>query len=71
MEKRQAEMMGKLKILSFTLNKTKEIMERRDQEASERQEMSIMTKIKAINSLEGETEELKFINRESNEQVQE
>ena len=71
MEKRQAELMGKLKILSFTLNKTKEIMERRDQEASERQEMSIMTKIKAINSLEGETEELKFINRESNEQVQE
>ena len=71
MEKRQAELMGKLKILSFTLNKTKEIMERRDQEASERQEMSIMTKIKAINSLEGKTEELKFINRESNEQVQE
>ena len=46
-------------------------MERRDQEASERQEMSIMTKIKAINSLEAEIEELKFIKRESNEQVQE
>ena len=29
-----------------------------------------MTKIKAINSLKGEIEELKFINEESNEHVQ-
>ena len=62
---------GKLKTSNFTLNKTEEIISKHNREASERQQTSILTKIRAVNSTKDEIEELKFINGETDEQVQE
>ena len=71
MEKLQSELAGKVKALKFRINKTKEVMEKGDRQATERQCESITNIAGAINTLKETLEEKKFSKGESDEQVAE
>ena len=48
MEKKLAELTGKLKTLSFTLGKTEDVIAKENREVTERQGTSITTMIRAV-----------------------
>ena len=71
MEKLQSELAGKVKALKFRINKTKDVMEKGDRQATERQCESIRNIAGAINTLKETLEEKKFAKGETDEQVAE
>ena len=71
MEKMISELNGKLKTLRFRINKTDEIIDKHDKEASERHQASIANITSAVNTLKESIEEKKFSKGETEEQVTE
>jgi peptidoglycan hydrolase CwlO-like protein len=57
MDKAIAELSGKLKALSFRINKTDELIDKADKEALERQRTSIATISSTVNTLKETIEE--------------
>ena len=70
MEKLLCGLGGKLKRERFTIGKTEEVVVSSNLEALSRHEASIANKIKAVHALQEEIEELKFLNNETEEQVE-
>ena len=70
MDKAIAELSGKLKALSFRINKTDELIDKADKEELERQRTSIATISSTVNTLKETIEEKKFAKGESEEQIQ-
>ena len=70
-EKLQSELAGKVKVLKFRINKTKDVMEKGECQATERQCESITSIAGVINTLKETLEEKKFAKGESDEQVAE
>ena len=64
-----SELNGKLKTLRFRINKTEEIINKHDKEASERHQASIANIASAVNTLKESIEEKKFSKGETEEQV--
>ena len=71
MEKMISELNGKLKTLRFRINKTVEIIDKHDKEASERHQASIANITSAVNTLKESIEEKNFSKGETEEQVTE
>ncbi len=71
METKLQELQGKLQTLKFILSKSTEVIKRGNIEAITRYEGSIKVKIEASHVLKDEIIELKFGNKETEEQVQE
>ena len=71
METKMEELTGKLKALDLVLAKSKDTVSvtARNKDALKRSEQSIARKISALYVLKEEIEELKFINKDSEENV--
>ena len=69
--KQAAELNGKLKALSFRINKTDKLINKADKQALEIQRTSIATISSIVNRLKETIEEKKFAKGESEEQIQE
>ncbi|CAB4009327.1 Hypothetical predicted protein [Paramuricea clavata] len=69
METKMEELTGKLKALDLVLAKSKDTVTARNKDALKRSEQSIARKISALYVLKEEIEELKFINKDSEENV--
>jgi hypothetical protein len=63
------ELAGKFKALNFVLGNMDDILTVREKEPLKRKEISISKKISAIYALQEEIEELKFIQKDSEENV--
>ena len=69
MEKKLAELTGKLKALSFTLGKTEDVIAKENREVTERQGTSITTMIRAVNNLKELILEQKFAEGQTDDEV--
>ena len=69
MEKKLAELTGKLKTLSFTLGKTEDVIAKENREVTERQGTSITTMIRAVNNLKEFILEQKFAEGQTDDEV--
>jgi hypothetical protein len=69
METKLGELAGKFKALNFVVGNMDDILTAREKEPLKRKEISISKKISAIYALQEEIEELKFIQKDSEENV--
>lgn len=69
MEKLQKDIEGKVKLLLFTLAKTQEILESRNELAINRHRQALSTIVKQVDTLELQVVEEKFKQGESNEDI--
>lgn len=71
MEKQLTELGNKIKTLLFRVNKTEDIITKRDRQALERQDGSIASIVETVNALKETIEEKKFGKGESEEEIAE
>ena len=70
MENTLKELKSKMKTLQFRMNKTTDIVSKRDKEAMERQRLSVATTSKAVNNLKERIEDRMLTDGKTGEEVQ-